>query len=43
MVYEEFVAPTISTVPFFHWYDNGAVPDAATEKVTEAPALTVWD
>jgi hypothetical protein len=33
----------MSTVPFFHWYKRGDVPFATTEKVTDPPAVTVWD
>ncbi len=37
------VAPEMAVPFFFHWYVNGAVPEAATEKVAGWPAVTVSD
>jgi hypothetical protein len=38
--YVEDVAPLIDEPSLFHWYVNGEVPLAATEKVVELPAVT---
>ena len=41
VVYIAEVAPIID-IPFLdHWYENGAVPVAVTEKVAVAPSQTV--
>ena len=31
----------MAVVSFFHWYDSGAVPDAATVKLAGDPGLAV--
>jgi hypothetical protein len=36
----EEVAPLIDVPSFFHWYVNGDVPLAVTEKLAELPAVT---
>jgi hypothetical protein len=38
--YVEDVAPLIDVPSFLHWYVNGEVPLAATEKLVELPAVT---
>ena len=40
-MYEEDVAPGMSTAFLRHWYVNGVAPDAVTESVAAAPAHVV--
>ena len=39
--YVELVAPAIARPFFSHWYVNGPVPAAVTEKFASAPATTL--
>jgi hypothetical protein len=43
MVYDDDVAPTMSTPPLRHWYVKGDVPVAVTENVADEPADRVSD